>query len=238
MVAVADESNAEYFNVEPVDGYIVKTGGSINYEVPFYYQNSYTEMNINFNAYLFNSNGDKIADGASPSTGKYTDNGVKKIKVTAPKSDGMYRLVVDYEGTIDDEPFKGSSQAAVRVVVPITLNAEVTNIGDVTSSITVSFIVDDNIVEGSETTLDDLAPGSKKTVTYEWVTDSLGEGRHTYKAVTDDDVVLSKGEFYIGHDDYQWATMVIALLFIVLIVALLYIVRKPVKNYGKPKGRR
>lgn len=242
MVTVSDDSNAEYFNVEPADDYIVKTGGSIEYKAPFYYHDSYTVMDIDFVAYLLNSDGEKIAKGVSPSTGKYTDNGVKTIKITAPESAGMYSLVVEYTGTINDGTndvsFSGSGQASVRVVVPMKLTAEVTNTGFVTSSITVSFIVDGEPVDGSETTVENLAPGSKKTVTYEWITDSLGKGEHSYKVVQSDGVLLSEGVFYIGHDDYQWATIVIALLFVILVIALLYIVRKPVKNYGKPKGRR
>ena len=237
MVTVADDSNAEYFNVEPVDGYIVKVGGSIEYKAPFYYQDAYTEMHINFDAYLLNSNGDKITGKVSPSTGTYYNNGVKTIKVTAPEDAGMYRLVVEYEGTIGSDRFSGSSQAAVRVVVPITLTADVTNTGIVTKSVIISFEVDGALIQGSETTVENLAPGDSKTVTYEWVTESLGDGLHTYKATTVDGT-LSEGEFYIGHNEYQWATIVIAMLFIILVIVLIYIIRKPVKNYGKPKGRR
>ncbi len=238
MVTVADESNAEYFNVEPADGYIVKVKGSIDYKIPFYYEDAYTDMKINYTAYLLNSNGDKIAGKVSPSTGTYVANGVKTLKVTAPEDAGMYRLVVDYTGKIDGLDFSGSSKASVKVVVPITLTANITNEGLITSSIAVSFMVDDVLVEGSETTVKNLAPGKEEKVTYEWVTDSLGQGKYTYKAVTADNTVLSEGEFYIGHNEYQWATIVIAILFIILVIVLIYIVRKPVKNYGKPKGRR
>ncbi len=243
MVTVADESNAEYFNVEPVDGYIVKVGGSIEYEAPFYHQD-YTIMKIDYDAYLLNSNGDKISGKVSPSTGTYLSNGVKTLKVTAPEDAGIYRLVVEYEGTIDEDTYSGSSEAFVRVVVPITLTADVTNTGDVTGSITISFMLKKDsaeefeAIEGSETTVNNLEPGDTKTVTYEWVTESLGNGKYTYKAVMADNSLLSEGEFYIGHNEYQWATIVMAILFIILIIALIYVVRKPVKNYGKPKGRR
>ena len=44
--------------------------------------------------------------------------------------------------------------------------------------------------------------------------------------------------FYIGHDDYQIATVLAALLFVILLIVLIFVIRKPVKNYGKPKGRR
>lgn len=236
MVTVADESNAEYFNVEPVDGYIVKVGGSIKYEAPFHNQGA--DIKIDFDAYLLNSNGDKIAGKVSPSTWTLVKNESKTLTVTAPEDAGMYRLVVDYKGEIDGKDSSGSSQASVRVVVPITLTADVTNTSDVTGSITVSFEVDGELVEGSETTVKNLEPGNTKTVTYEWVTESLDGGKHTYMALLADETVLSKGEFYIGHNEYQWATIVIAILFIILVIALIYIIRKPVKNYGKPKGRR
>jgi hypothetical protein len=103
---------------------------------------------------------------------------------------------------------------------------------------TVMFQVDGKLVEGSEQTVEKLAFNAKKTVTYEWVTDSLGEGRHTYTLVTEDGDIIKTGEFYLGHKDYQWATIIMGILFVILLIALIYVVRKPVKNYGKPKGRR
>ena len=250
-LVTADDSDAEYFNVTPVDGYIVKTEGTISYEAPFYYEGSFSrseEHTSELQSYLLNSSGEKMTGGASPSTGTYTANGTKTIKVTAPDTAGTYKLVVEYSGTVtvgtEEIDVSGSSYASVKVVVPVTLKAEITNNGNVTlSSLTVSFIVDGKAVPDSETTVSDIAPGETDTATFEWVTDTLSSGKHTYKAVSETSMVTVTGlnqesVFYIGHDDYQIATVLIALLFIVLIIVLIFIYRKPVKNFGKPKERR
>jgi hypothetical protein len=247
-LATADESDAEYFNVTPVDGYTVKTGGTITYEAPFYYEGSYSSMAVTFTAYLLNSDGDKMTGAVSPSTGTYTSNGTKTITVTAPSSAGTYRLVVDYSGNVtvgtEEIEVSGSSYASVRAVAPIILKAEITNKGNVSlSSLTVSFVVDGKAVPDSETTVKDIAPGETDTATFEWVTDSLSPGKHTYRAVIETSMVDITGldresVFYIGHDDYQIATVLVALLFVILVIVLIFVIRKPVKNYGKPKGRR
>ncbi len=247
-LATADDSDAEYFNVTPVDGYTVKTGGAISYEAPFYYEGSFSSMSVAFTAYLLNSGGEKMTGAASPSTGTYTANGTKTIRVTAPDTAGTYKLVVEYSGTVtvgtEEIEVSGSSHASVKVVAPVTLKAEITNNGNVTlSSLTVSFIVDGKAVPDSETAVSDIAPGETKTATFEWVTDSLSSGKHTYKAVSETSMVTVTGlnqesVFYIGHDDYQIATVLVALLFVILVILLIYIYRKPVKNFGKPKGRR
>lgn len=240
MMSAVEESYAEYFNVEPEDDYIVKTGGKITYVAPFYYEDDFTaDGSVKFQAYLVNSNGDKLSGAVTPSSWTLSKNDSKTLTITAPDSAGTYRVVVEYEGTvgIDKTELKGSSQAVLRVVVPITLTANVTNSSDVAATTTISFLVDGEPVEGSEKKVSNLQPGGSEKVSYEWVT-SLSEGRHTYKAVTEDGEVIKEGEFYVGHNDYQWATIIMALLFVILMLVLIYIIRKPVKNYGKPKGRR
>lgn len=240
MVSV-DDSYAEYFDVCPDDDFIVKTGGTIKYETKFY-DSELGSATVNYTAYLVNSNGDKQSGAVSPSTWTSTwtstsTSNAKTVTVTAPSTAGTYRLVVEYE-TNGDDVKKGMSQAVVKVVVPLTLSAEIVNNSDTTGSKTVMFQVDGKLVEGSEQTVEKLAPNAKKTVTYEWVTDSLGGGRHTYTLVTEDGDIIKTGEFYIGHKDYQWATIIMGILFVILLIALIYVARKPVKNYGKPKGRR
>ena len=236
MVSV-DDSYAEYFDVCPDDDFIVKTGGTIKYETKFY-DSELGSATVNYTAYLVNSNGDKQSGAVSPSTwASTTTSHTKTVTVTAPSTAGTYRLVVEYE-TNGDDVKKGMSQAAVKVVVPLTLSAEIVNNSNTMGSKTVMFQVDGKLVEGSEQTVEKLAFNAKKTVTYEWVTDSLGEGRHTYTLVTEDGDIIKTGEFYLGHKDYQWATIIMGILFVILLIALIYVVRKPVKNYGKPKGRR
>ena len=58
-LATVDEADAEYFNVTPADGYTVKTGGSVSYEAPFYYEGSYSSMAVTL-PHISDSDGDKI----------------------------------------------------------------------------------------------------------------------------------------------------------------------------------
>lgn len=241
FVAVSvDESYADYFDVHPKDEgeIVVKTGGTIYYESVFH-RDSTGNADVEFTAYLLKPNGDKHAGGVSPSTWTSTSaEDTKNIKITAPDTAGTYRLVVEYEIDDEDNPKKGVSQTMVKVVVPITLKAEVINNSNIKSSITVAFWVDGELVADSEQTVSEIAPGGKKTVTYEWVTGSLSEGRHTYELRAENGESIEVSEFYIGHNEYRWASILMGVLFVILAIVLLYVLRKPVKNYGKPKGRR
>jgi len=240
VMASVEDSYGEYFDVHPeeADKIVVKTGGTIRYESVFY-DNDLGDAEVNFTAYLLKPNGDKHSGGVSPSTWKTSSSeNVKTITVTAPSDAGTYRLVVEYETDDEDSPKTGMSQTKVKVVVPITLKAEVVNDSDAKGSITVAFWVDGELIGDSEQVVKDIAPNGKKTVTYEWVTDSLGGGKHTYQLVTEDGEITEEGEFYIGHNEYRWASIVMGLMFVILIIVFVYVMSKPVKNYGKPKGRR
>lgn len=242
VLASVEESYAEYFDVHPedIDEFVVKTGGTINYESVFY-DDDLGGAEVNFTAYLLKPNGERHAGGVSPSTWRHTSSSAeneKTIKVTAPDTEGTYRLVVEYETDDEENPKSGSSQALVRVVVPITLKAEVVNNSDVEGSIAVMFWVDDKPIEDSKQDVKNLKPGKKETVTYEWVTDSLGEGVHTFKLRSESGIDIDEGEFYIGHNEYRWASIVMGIMAVILIISLIWVVRKPIKNYGKPKARR
>ena len=227
---------------------MVKTGGTLTYEASFYYEKSASSTEVSFDAYLLNPSGEKETGKVSPSTGKYYYNETRNLTVTAPDTAGDYTLVVDYNGTVmvDGQTIEvsGSNRAAVKVVNPIVLTADITNNGSVAlDSLKVKFVVDGQTIEGSEKTVEDIKPGETKSVTYEWVTDSLSPGKHTFMAVSDTTLLNVTGlnnenVFYIGHNDYQVATILIALLFVVLLFVLIYVYRKPVKNLGRPKGRR
>jgi hypothetical protein len=45
-------------------------------------------------------------------------------------------------------------------------------------------------------------------------------------------------DFYIGQTSYALTEALLIILLIVLLIVLIVVIRKPVKNVGKPKGRR
>lgn len=244
----ADDSDGEYFNVAPEEGFMVKTGDKLTYEASFFHESSTSGINVRFDAYLLDPSGEKVTGKVSPSTGTFYYNETKRLTVTAPDSAGDYTLVVEYNGTVTVEGEKvdvsGSNRALVKVMNPVVLKAEITNNGSVMlDSLTVEFVVDGQVIEGSKKTVEDIKPGETKSVTFDWVTDSLSPGKHTFMAVSETELINvsglnSENVFYIGHNDYKTATIIMALLLVVLVFVLIYVYRKPVKNLGKPKGRR
>ena len=179
----------------------------------------------------------------------------------APKSAGSYTLTVEFKVVIDDkdkdtenteidydkltEP--KTEEFPVKVVEPVKLT--VTLKGDLAgnidpSGVGVYFYVDGEKRDDSYTTFT-LNSNGTATVTYNLVED-LSNGSHTFwieSAEGSNVLVQGLGEenshtFYVGEKSYTvWIALVVLILLIV-IIAFVWVYRKPVKNYGKPKARR
>ena len=105
------------------------------------------------------------------------------------------------------------------------------------------FYVNGERIEDSYTTFD-LAKEGSTTVTYDWVTD-VGEGAYTFSLQPADDgnmvTISGLGEeytFYIGDSSYTIWVALLVIVIILLALVIIWVYRKPVKNYGKPKSRR
>ena len=98
-------------------------------------------------------------------------------------------------------------------------------------------------MDDSYTTVN-LAKEGTATVTYKWVTDS-SNGKYSYSVQPADSgnlvQITGLGEeytFYIGDNSYMAWIALLVIFVIILILVLVWVYRKPVKNYGKPKSRR
>ncbi len=214
-----------------------------------YTDSDHAEIDITYTAKLVDSKGNSIASAVTPSIGD-VDSGVPTIlTVTAPKDAGSYTLEVTYNGTVTEEGEEKEIEAVtdtlvIKAVKPITLTTEVSlkepNVD--LSGYGVFFWVDGVKMEDSYTTFDVSKDGTG-SVTYDWVADA-SSGKHTYwvesanGGVVKIDGLDKKHDFYVGDNDYTWYIVLAVLFVILMIIVLVWVYRKPVKNFGKPKSRR
>ncbi|MBP5203132.1 MAG: hypothetical protein J6Z16_00580 [Candidatus Methanomethylophilaceae archaeon] len=215
-----------------------------------YTDSDHESIDVEFDAKLVNAKGDTMTSAIYPTTGSI-DNGVPvTLTVTAPSEAGTYTIVVTYNGTY--ETSDGSAvemdevvdRFDIKVVEPITLSVDVSlkdpNVN--LSGYGVYFWVDGERMDDSYTTFNVSSNGTG-SVTYDWVADA-SKGKHVFwvesanGGVVDVKGLDQKHEFYIGDEDYSVYIALAVLFLIVVIIALVWVYRKPVKNFGKPKSRR
>lgn len=225
---------------------IVKTKGELSYTIMFYESEEFETLEIKYSAVLMDSSGEKQSNAVSPSSGTLTNGVDTKLVITAPSVAGRYTLSVTFTEIIDNgDKTETEKIQIITVKEPIVLSVVLNNNSNVDfTDFAVYFYVDGVFVEGSRT-LTSVKAGESTTVTHEWVAESLSNGEHKFKVVAGDENVggtgsISGGEgtFYVGHTDYGIVNILIGILFVVLLIVVIWLYRKPVKNYGKPKSRR
>lgn len=244
------------------DTNIIKVGGSETFD-SVYTNTDYDDLekyadvehDIKYDAKLVNSRGETQTNGVSPSSGDVSLGESIALKVTAPSSDGKYKLVVKYTDKVtyrdiaqDKEvevEVEESNEYIIQVVQPVILSVTVAIPEDSNVDLeaySVYFIVDGVKKEDSRTSFSADADGTA-TATYELVA-ILNGGKHTFSVVpADGSAIAIQGldktqTFYIGDNDYTMYTALSIVFVILMIVVLIWVLRKPVRNFGKPKARR
>jgi len=244
VVLATDESSASSEAITG-DTDTIKTGGTAEYTIQFYESDSFSTLDITFVAKLVDSGGDTQVGDVDITSGSLT-NGVKKtLTVTAPDVAGTYSLEVTFTEVIDGgEGIDTNSSQTIHVVKPVTFSVTLTNNGTVNlTEVPVYFYVDGNKIDDSKTDVT-VAAGEDTTITYEYAALGLGNGSHTFKVLASENANVELeglGEettFYHAQSSYSYATYIMAALFVIFLVFALYVYRKPIKNYGKPKARR
>lgn len=257
LVPVAD-SDAVYSNVS--GDTVIGTGDKADYTITYnnhdYDQYQDVSMSISYEAKLVDSAGETVSRGVSPSSGTLDQGGSADLTVTAPNTAGQYQLIVTYdvEGSYTDEDGETVEIPAeelaredtfdIKVVTPIRLSVTLTNESSTDlNGYGVYFVINGERIDDSYTTVN-LAGEGTTTVTYDWVTDA-GEGAYTYSLESADGGNLSQitglGDeytFYIGDNSYTVWVALLVIVIILLALVIVWIYRKPVKNFGKPKSRR
>ena len=215
-------------------------------------------MSIEYDAKLVDEDGDTVSSGVSPSSGDLDNGTAETLTVSAPDDAGRYRLVVEYtvdaSYTVTDEEGNTTTENLdvpvrteefpIAVVEPVTLSVTLSNSsGEPLRGYGVYFYVDGQMMEDSYTVIN-LEGDGTTTISYEWITDS-GNGQYEFYVLPADggNMVDIEGlgerhTFYIGDNDYTWMIALLVIVIILLIIVMVWVYRKPVKNYGKPKSRR
>ena len=253
------ESEAVYYNVDgdSVIGTENKAEYTISYSNHDYDSYADVNMSVTYSAKLVDSSGSTVSSGVSPSSGDLTNDVSATVTVTAPKTTGSYKLVVEYKPTVSYTDSEGKTvnvpskdlevppkEFRIKVVTPITLSVTLKNDSNIDlTGYGVYFWINGDVVDDSYTTVN-LTKEGTATVTYKWVTDS-SDGKYTYSVQPADSgnlvQITGLGEeytFYIGDNSYTaWIALLVTFV-IIMILVLVWVYRKPVKNYGKPKSRR
>lgn len=252
------ESEAVYYNVDgdSVIGTENKAEYTISYSNHDYDSYADVNMSVTYSAKLVDSSGSTVSSGVSPSSGDLTNDVSATVTVTAPKTTGSYKLVVEYKPTVSytdsegktvtvpSDDLKKETEFRIKVVTPITLSVTLKNDSNIDlTGYGVYFWINGDKVDDSYTTVN-LAKEGTATVTYKWVTDS-SNGKYSYSVQPADSgnlvQITGLGEeytFYIGDNSYTAWIALLVIFVIILILVLVWVYRKPVKNYGKPKSRR
>ncbi len=224
------------------------TGGKITATIKFYEQDHDIFSNMTYTAKLVNSKGVSQSSALSRTAGSTTETEFsEEITVTLPSTAGTYTLEVTfterYSSTSDlpNKVFTVSKTLEARE--PVTLSVTLKNTGSLAiNGTTVYFYVDGKKIDDSEQKISIEADGSK-TVTYKYFDKNLTAGRHTYCLDAGDHAYTIEGlgveyEFYYHQGDYNYLIYLIVVVLVILVVFAVWVFRKPVKNYGKPKARR
>ena len=246
ILSSADETDAATSEIRG-DTTVVKVSGELTFDIVFFESDSFSTLEIKYSAVLNNSSGNLQAGAVSPASGTLYNGLPTKLTVKAPAEAGKYTLVVSFTEVIDDgNEIKSEKSLTITVVTPIKLSATLTNNSNVDfTDFTVYFRVDGVLVDDSKNTVSVRAKGTT-TVSYDWVTDSLSNGEHTFEIVAGEEnigdyrgsIIGGKGKFYIGHSDYGLVNILLGIMLVLFAIFAFYFYRKQVKNYGKPKSRR
>ena len=157
----------------------------------------------------------------------------------------LWGLLIPFLGTAAGAGCVFFLQKDLKVSEPVTLTVKITN--PTTSSLAITdgvfyFMLDGKKIDDSKTTKS-IGIGDSATFTYELMGSSLSKGKHTYSLVAADsaynvDGLAKEHTFYYDQGSMSAYTYLMVLLFIIVTVIAVWIYRKPVKNYGKPKARR
>ncbi|MDY0292977.1 MAG: hypothetical protein RBQ77_00165 [Candidatus Methanomethylophilaceae archaeon] len=244
-VCLVSDASSDAVHVE-IEGekFVCEVDGTVTYELSAYDGDYDATKSFEYTASLLDGNGSAQSNAVSPSSGTVNNGSNVKIAVTAPSDAGTYTLKIALSVSDDDDSETVYRYAELKVVEPITLGATLNNNSKVElQDFVVYFMVDGVRMEDSRTTVSVAANGST-SISYDWIVAGPSSGKHTFAIVADAEAVgeiKGLGEenpFYVGQSDYSGVTVTLGVFALVLLVLLVYIFRKPVKNYGKPRSRR
>ena len=210
------------------------------------FSDSVAPMSLDWTAKVTNSSGTTQSNVLSKTSGSLDvapgTPGTDTIDVTAPKTAGDYVITVTYKEKIDSSTtYEYTAKATLHVCNPIVLSIKVSNSGHLDFNDNVYFYVDGVRCDDSEQRLI-VAAGETKTVEYKYFNHNLSSGKHTYYVTSGEVAPVTgldaKQTFYYNQDSQDYMLWIVGAVLVLLILFAVWVFRKPVKNYGKPKARR
>jgi len=239
-----DDSDAGYIISSDTD--YVQTSKSFTFNV---YNGSDATVYCKWN--LNNSSGKSQSNGSTTINSGATGD----ISVTAPSAAGDYRFVVKFYNNSDyaDDHHIADREKSLKVVEPVTIKVTFENksVNKITFNAYLMVKKGDNWekVDGSnqDVTVSAYNETSKTngtgTYSYQYVVKDLDRTTY-YKVCSDDEVAKgisglnTEMKIYTTQNSYDLITWFLVIILIILIIIIIWVYRKPVKNYGKPKGRK
>ncbi len=206
---------------------------------------------VTWTAKLVNSSGTTQSSALSPSSGSSTESDASwDVTVTAPATSGDYTLQVTYTESYSDGTSSATydAKANLHVIDPITLTVTLTNSGTLAISNAKVYLyvdgamVDDSMVDDNAQTLS-VEAGASKTLTYKYYNANLSNGEHKYYVAAGEGSYTLSGlqvekSFYYNQGNMDYMNWIMILIIVIVAIVGVWVYRKPVKNYGKPKARR
>lgn len=227
----------------------VMTGGKFTATLTYNEADKDNFRNVSYTAKVVDSKGATQSNAVSKTYGTSTDLSMsEEITITAPDKAGKYTLVVEFTEMYNQTDGKDLTlqthvEKSFNVYNPVVLSVTVNNNGTLKiNDAVVYFYVDGAKIEDSKTTLT-VDVGSEKTLTYKYFDKNMSAGKHTYTVQPAEHAYMINGlgdthTFYYKQSGQDYMVWIMALIFLVVLFVAVWIFRKPVKNYGKPKARR
>jgi hypothetical protein len=239
--AADDDDTFNTFSDIRAESYMTGVGKNLEYKI---FAGGDFTGEVSFTAKITDMNGNSVSR-VSPSSGYRIDPDGTTLTATAPSDPGMYLVVVEFIFTDSGSETKTVTRSApLRAIVPVTLSATLVNNSGTVADMKVWFVVDGNAIEESEQNIR-IEANSTKAVTHEWVVEMLSGGRHTVELAGEVGPIREAVEgldtpvdFFVGQTSYALTEALLVIVTIVMLIILIIVFRKPVKNVGKPKGRR
>ena len=238
LIVISDDASAMSFDLSGDD--FAEVDSSVTFTLAYD-----VESDVKYSAKLIDSSGEEMASAVSSgSSGTLYESSSsdKSITVRAPKDAGNYRLVVSITSTEGDAI--DTLTAPIKAVEPIVLSATLKNDASAERALTIYFVINGVQVDDSKQDVTVPANGTKE-VTYDYVVKDVSET--TFYLVADEATfggqVSGLGPdhahtFYVDDKSYTLVEVIAVVLLLIVVFLMIWVYRKPVKNFGKPKARR
>ena len=235
FITVSDDASATSFDLDG-DNY-AEVKSTVTYTLSYK-----VDADALYTSVLIDSHGDEMASAVTSGSGSmYKDSTVQKsITVRVPEKAGDYRLVVTITNT--DGDIIDVITAPLRAVEPVVFSVTLKNDASAERKLTVYFVINGEKIEDSKQEVTVPANGTE-TVTYNYVVRDISNGE--FYLTADDSPfggpVSGMGvvhKFYVEDRDYTFLEVIAVIVLLIVVFLLVWVYRKPIRNYGKPKSRR